>query len=195
MSKTSSSAFDAEIYYAPFATHFRDFMDSHPNTGEKTTQKAIADYLGVRPQTVSCYATGQSLPNCEQLLKIADYFGVTCDFMMTGRRVENKPVRETLGLSENTVQALKLVKEGYWEDCPAMLPVLDTLLGEKDFYTAIEKAVDVFANKHEYGDRYQQFLEWECKEFLDSFLLEFFRKNLLSIYAKNKEGELNGDDS
>jgi transcriptional regulator with XRE-family HTH domain len=189
MSKTSSSAFDEKIYYAPFATHFRDFMESHPNTKEKTTQAALAKYLGVRPQTVSCYATGQSLPNCEQLLKIADFFGVTCDFMMTGRRVENKPVRETLGLSENTVQALKLVKEGYWEDCPAMLPVLDTLLGEKDFYAAIEKAVDVFATKHEYDDRYQQFLEWQCKEFLDSFLIEFFQNNLLNIYAKNKEGD------
>jgi transcriptional regulator with XRE-family HTH domain len=187
MRKTSDVSPDK--YNAQFATHFRDFCEKHPDTGAKTTQKAIADYLGVRPQTVSCYATGESLPSCEQLLQIADFFGVTCDFMMTGRRVENAPVREILGLSENTVQAVKLIKEGYFEDCPAMLAVLDTLLGEKDFYIALEKAVNYYANKHEYNDDYQQYLEWKVAGFLESFLLEFFGKNLLNIYAMRKEGD------
>jgi transcriptional regulator with XRE-family HTH domain len=188
MAKTNNSPPDK--YDALFATHFRDFMEHHPVTNEKSTQKAIADYLGVRPQTVSCYATGESLPNCEQLLKIADFFGVTCDFMMTGRRVENKPVREMLGLSENTVQALKLVQEGYWEDCPAMLPVLDCLLGAKDFYIALEYAVNCYAGKNEYSDDYQQFIEWKTTGFLESFLLEFFRADLVRVYAKMKEGDL-----
>ena len=100
-----------EQYDALFATTLREFMDCHPNTGAKTTQKALADHLGVRPQTVAYYCNGQSLPNCEQLLEIAQFFGVTTDFLMTGRRTENKPVRDMLGLSENTVQNMKLVKD------------------------------------------------------------------------------------
>ena len=66
---------------ALFATTLRDFMEKHPDTGKKTTQKELAQFLGVRPQTVSYYCTGESLPNCEQLLKMAQFFDVTCDFL------------------------------------------------------------------------------------------------------------------
>ena len=71
MSKTNDTP-PIDKYNALFATSLRAFMDAHPDTGEKTTQKALADYLGVRPQTVSYYCTGESLPNCEQLLRIAE---------------------------------------------------------------------------------------------------------------------------
>ena len=83
---------------------------------------------------------GESLPNCEQLLKIANYFNVTADYMITGRMSENKPVRDMLGLSEQTVQNLRLVNDGYFEDSPYMLPLLDCLLSDKDFYITLERA-------------------------------------------------------
>ena len=44
-----------EQYDALFATTLRAFMDCHPATGVKTTQKALAEYLEVRPQTVAYY--------------------------------------------------------------------------------------------------------------------------------------------
>ena len=95
MSKTSETTMDK--YNALFATTLRDFMIKSPKTGVAVTQKELAAHLGVRPQTVSLYCTGESLPNCEQLLKIAEYFGVTADYMITGRMPENKPVRDMLG--------------------------------------------------------------------------------------------------
>lgn len=176
-------------YNARFAVTLRDFMEQHPDTGEKTTQKALADYLGVRPQTVSYYCTGESLPNCEQLLRIADFFGVTCDFLMTGRRTENKPVREMLGLSENTVQALKLVKEGYFEDTPHILAALDCLLGNKDFYRAMEQALKWHSTRENVTDAEKEFCEWKAARFMESFLLEFFAQNIVAVYD-----ELRGDE-
>ena len=74
-------------------------MAVHPVTHERTTQKTLADAVGVRPQTISQYAIGETQPTPTVLLKIAEYFNVTVDFLLTGRRVENKPVREMLGLS------------------------------------------------------------------------------------------------
>lgn len=50
-----------EKYNAPFAVNLRNFMDIHPVTGVKTTRKQLADYLNVRPQTVSCYCMGKSI--------------------------------------------------------------------------------------------------------------------------------------
>ena len=187
MSGTSKPVWETEMEWFP--STLRGFMARHPSTGETTTQKALADILDVRPQTLSLYCNGQTQPTPAKLLKIAEYFGVTTDFLLTGKRVENKPVREMLGLSESTVQAMKLVNEGYWEDCPAMLPVLDCLLGEKDFYAALELAVNCYAKKHEYSDDYQQFLEWKAAGFLEKFLVDFFRFDLVSIYEKMKEGD------
>jgi transcriptional regulator with XRE-family HTH domain len=182
MPKTSNVSL--EIYNARFATTLRAFMNEHPDTGERTTQKTLADYLDVRPQTVSYYCTGESLPNCEQLMKIADFFGVTADFLMTGRRTENKPVREMLGLSERTVQNMKLVKEGYFEDSPYMLDELDCLLGDKVLYISVEKALEWYERKRGAPDDMQEYCEWKAAQFMQSFLLEFFSRDLRAMHEK-----------
>jgi transcriptional regulator with XRE-family HTH domain len=186
MRKPSDSS-PIDKYNARFAATLRDFMERHPDTGEKTTQKALADYLSVRPQTVSYYCTGESLPNCEQLLRIADFFGVTCDFLMTGRRTENKPVREMLGLSELTVQNMKMIKDGYFEDTPYMLAALDGLLGEKDFYISIERAVESYRLKETAPSEMEDYFIWKAAQFMEDFLLDFFSSNITSIY-KGKRG-------
>ena len=189
MAKTTKTPPPIDKYNALLATTLREFMDRHPDTGERTTQAALAAFLGVRPQTVSLYCTGESLPNSEQLLKIAEFFGVTADFLLTGRRLENKPVRDLLGLSENTVQNMKLVKEGYFEDSPYMLAALDCLLGDKDFYLAIERAITCYRQSENVPDERAEFYEWKAAQFMESFLLDFFRRNLTSIYEQRRGNE------
>jgi len=185
MAKTNKTAIDA--YNAPFAVNLRAFMDKHPQTGEKTTQKQLAEYLGVRPQTVSCYCTGESIPNVEQLIQIKDYFGATAEYMITGKLLENMPVREMLGLSENTVQNMKLVKDGYFEDTPSILAMLDCLLGDKDFYLTLERAAKALESKEEVdSDELKEFYEWKAASNLQEYFLEFFRRDLLSMYIQNQ---------
>lgn len=186
MAKASGkTAFDR--YDGQFASALRAFMERHPDTGKQTTQKELANYLGVRPQTVSLYCTGESLPDCERLLQIAEYFNVTTDFLMTGRRVENKPVREILGLSESTVQNMKLVRDGYFEDTPEMLPMLDSLLGDKDFYLALENAGRWFQRKASVDDgEYQEYCEWKAAQYMQSYLMAFMQGNFPAIYAQKR---------
>ena len=187
MPKTSKGS-PLERYDAHFASTLREFMDCNPNTGKRTTQQDLAKYLGVRPQTVSLYCTGESLPNCDTLLKIAEYYGVSCDFLMIGKRPENIPVREMLGLSENTVQNMKLVKDGYFEDTPEMLAMLDSLLGDKDFYLSIENAVRWYKAKETApDDSAQEFCEWKATRYMQDYLLEALRRNLTAIYNEQQE--------
>jgi transcriptional regulator with XRE-family HTH domain len=188
MPKTSKIV-PLEKYDALFAMTLRRLMERHPESGVKTTQKELAQYLGTQPQTVSLYCTGESLPNCDQLLKIADYFGVTADFLITGRRVEHKPVRDLLGLSEHTVNSLSLIKEGYFETCPQMLAAVDFLLGSKEFYLAIEEALIWHEKRKGKNDDYQEFCEWKAAQMMGKFLLAFFRYNFESIYTKMRGGE------
>lgn len=188
MAKTSEINMDK--YNALFATTLRDFMMKSPKTGEPVTQKDLAAYLGVRPQTVSLYCTGESLPNCEQLLKIANYFEVTTDYMMTGRLPENRPVRDMLGLSETTVQNMRLVNDGYFEDCPYMLPMLDGLLSNKDFYLALERAADYRqAGEQVQEPELKEFYEWKATKILDDFFLDFLAYDLKAIYNERKRGD------
>lgn len=188
MAKTTKTP-PLDKYNAPLASTLREFMDRHPTTGNRTTQAELASHLGVRPQTVSLYCTGESLPNSEQLMKIAEFFGVTADFLLTGRRIENKPVRELLGLSENTVQKMKLVKDGYFEDSPYMIAALDCLLGDKDFYLAMERALSWYKQRENAPDERAEFCEWKAAQFMQDFLLDFFRRNLQSIYEQMRGDE------
>ena len=67
-----------ELYNSHFAQTLRDLMEKNG-----TTQKELADFVGVRPQTLSLYCTGETQPNVDKLLKIAEYYKVTTDFLIT----------------------------------------------------------------------------------------------------------------
>lgn len=62
----------------------RRLLAKHPLTGKKTTQKELAEYVGIRPQTVSQYICGETVPTAKNCLAIADYFGVSTDYLLIG---------------------------------------------------------------------------------------------------------------
>ena len=187
MTKSSEKSIDK--YNALFATTLREFMMKSPKTNVPVTQKELAGYLGVRPQTVSLYCTGESLPNCEQLLKIANFFGVTADYMITGRKPENKPVRDMLGLSETAVQHMRLVNDGYFADSPYMLPLLDCLLSDKDFYLTLERTAYWQQNGANADDEKREFCEWKAMQVLSSYFLDVLSKDLSAIYNERKRDD------
>ncbi len=60
---------------------------------EKLTQGYIAKHLGVVQQTYSNYERGNTEVPLEYLSKLADYYGVSIDYMM-GRTSFQKPTEE-----------------------------------------------------------------------------------------------------
>lgn len=126
-------------YDNPFAQTLRFIMEEHPHTGEKTTQKALAESIGIRPQTISLYMDGSTQPTADNLFKIAKYFDVSVDYLLTGVSSENKELHKALGLSE---RAITLIKRAHKTDrsgtCSTVVPVLDDLLSNVDFYRFLE---------------------------------------------------------
>lgn len=177
MPKSEKGLSPLEKYEQHFAATLRALME---NNG--TTQKELADFVGVRPQTLSLYCTGETQPNCDKLLKIAEYFHVTADYILTGTVIENIPVYKMLGFSESTVQNIQLVKQGYFEDTPAMLAMLDCLLSDKDFYTALEMAAHWHDEKQGAADEYQEYCEWKAAHYMQGYLLDFFKRDFAAIY-------------
>ena len=56
------------------------------------TQEQLADLLGVSRQSVSKWESGQSTPDLEKLVQLADYFQVSTDYLL-GRREYTKTAR------------------------------------------------------------------------------------------------------
>ena len=180
MAKTEKKQTSIERYEAHFAKTLRALMKEHG-----TTQKELAAFVGVRPQSLAQYYSGETTPNGEKLLKIAEYFNVTTDYLLTGTVIEDIPVREMLGLSERTVENMKLIKDGYFEDTPYMLSMLDKLLGDKDFYLALQQAATWYGRKRQIeadidGDteNESEFCEWKAAKYMEKYLLDFMRANM-----------------
>jgi transcriptional regulator with XRE-family HTH domain len=159
----------SDRYTAHFASTLRQLMES-----KGTTQKELAAFVGIRPQSLAQYCSGETQPNGDKLLKIAEYYNVTVDYLLTGTVIENIPVYEMLGFSPDTVENIKLVKDGYFEDTPGMLGMLDRLLADKDFYKALEKAARWNDEKAGKADKYQQYCEWCAAQALQDYFMYFF---------------------
>lgn len=76
---------------------------------KKENQSDVATFLGVSVQSYSAYE-GSREPKFDLVCKLADYFGVTTDYLL-GRsdvkKAENEDIAKRLGLSEKAIDILQ----------------------------------------------------------------------------------------
>ena len=65
-----------ENYSKAFPSRLRILMDDF-----SITQQTLADYIGVSRQSVSCYCDGSTYPDWETIVKIADHFEISTDWL------------------------------------------------------------------------------------------------------------------
>lgn len=66
----------ADHYNDPFPTRLRGLIEE-----KGVTQVALASLLGISRQSFSAYCDGSTQPNIEKTIKLAEYFGVTVDYL------------------------------------------------------------------------------------------------------------------
>lgn len=71
-------------------------------------QKEVAKALGISPAAYSLYEKGQREPRFDFLQKIADYFGVSIDYLMTGKETDETA---KYYLNEETAQVAQEIFE------------------------------------------------------------------------------------
>lgn len=79
---------------------------------KKISQKELADYLGVKPNQISYFCSGDRTPNTQQLIMIADFLNVSTDYLLGRTKTptidENIQVaHKTTGLSGDAVTILQ----------------------------------------------------------------------------------------
>ena len=81
------------------------------------TRRIVGDDLGITPQAVSSYCSGVSVPDIATISRIANYFGVSSDYLMglsdvKTAKTEVRAISEYTGLSAGSVEALHTMKNG-----------------------------------------------------------------------------------
>ncbi len=72
--------------------------EARKNTG--LTQGQVADRLFISTQSVSSWECGNSIPDTEKLPEIAALYGVTTDWLLSGKHPSDKVLEITAGLSD-----------------------------------------------------------------------------------------------
>lgn len=109
-------------YYSVFPERFRNLMSLN-----NVTQGTLAKIIGVKRQSISLWANGETRPDLLSLVKIAKHFNVSTDYLLGLTDVKStdratKELCDTLGLSEDIVlfllhSKLSSVFKYYKEDC------------------------------------------------------------------------------
>lgn len=77
-------------------------------TGQKMTQQALADRIGVAKSVVSYYESGERYPSYDVLVRIAHLYHTTTDYLLDMKR---ERVIDVSGLSEDDIAAVTSVVE------------------------------------------------------------------------------------
>ncbi|MGN0488377.1 MAG: helix-turn-helix domain-containing protein [Ruminococcus sp.] len=75
-------------------------------------QDDIAEILNVKRATVANYETGKRAPDYESLIRLADYYGVSCDYIIRGVKSEFAEIHRLTGLSNEAITILRDLKLG-----------------------------------------------------------------------------------
>lgn len=108
---------------------FQKLLDKHGITAYK-----LAKDTGITTATLTNWKKGRYVPKQDKLQKIADYFGVTVEYLMTGKMQENsgskltlKDERDIKSILESTEQLLQ--QDGLMFDGePASQEAIDSIL-------------------------------------------------------------------
>ena len=92
----------------PFPTALRTLMEER-----NTSQKDLADYLGKTRQAISLYCNGESSPDLETLVKIAQFFNTSTDYLLgvVSDPAPKPSAADELGLAPSIITEIKRYKE------------------------------------------------------------------------------------
>jgi transcriptional regulator with XRE-family HTH domain len=105
-----------EKYNSQFAVTLRELLEKSPRTNERTTYKALAEKLNVKQQSVSSWANGDTIADTKHLAPIAEYFGVSTDYLLgltefKKADVSEREINEKYGLFDEALNALSDMPE------------------------------------------------------------------------------------
>ena len=99
---------------------------------------ALKDYLGVSAQAINQYRLGMARPSLENLCKIAEFYGVSTDYLLgltdtPSIKEDIQAACKTTGLSEDAIYFLEAMKNIEGEKGQDIFKAINTLLSESNY--------------------------------------------------------------
>ena len=104
----------------------------------KLTQKELAQKLGIHYQLLNKYEGGYILPQPEKIVTLADFLGVSVDFLLTGRTLENSDLSDVRLLGR-----FQVLSHFQKEDQDTILRIIDAISVRSTVQGSIEKISSV----------------------------------------------------
>ena len=93
-------------------------------------RQEVADQIGISRASLEYYEKGKRKPDVDVILKLADYYGVTCDYLLRGVRSSFAEIHSTTGLSDKSIEILQnICKTRKW----GYIKMLNFLIEETEY--------------------------------------------------------------
>jgi transcriptional regulator with XRE-family HTH domain len=102
------------------------------------TQKELATKIDVRFPQLNKYECGLHTPPMEKLIKMAEVFDTTIDFLLTGDRSEQRPMHNL-----RLLERFQALEEFNAEDQEAVIKLIDAMIVKNK----VEGAINPFTQK------------------------------------------------
>lgn len=149
-------------------------------------QKELAKILGITDNTVSYYVSGKRTPNIDQIIKIANYFNISTDYLLGLTPVETnnvdlKKICEYTGLTEKSVERLRQFENGIYSAFK-VTQFINSFI-ENDCVALISRSVQVAKKLSETIEIHGAPLKFKSKDALKQYSekLQIIKKELFDL--------------
>ena len=149
--------------------------------GMGLTQVELANRLNVSDKTISKWENGGGLPEITSLLPLAKIFGVSTDYLLSGKTNSND-------IRQYKEKLLKECIEGEIINIYKLLKINDTAYIKKGFYNYPIHIIEIFYNmikKEDWKGLYKYAVDYGKRTLIECFVngkLEFLEKIIMSEY-------------
>lgn len=148
----------AEKANTPFARRLQDLIT-------KSTVLGLKERLGCSLQAINQYKQGTAFPKTENLIKIADYYGISVDYLLGRTDIPNldtnmQAVHGFTGLSAETISRIVELRDN------GKAELIDKLISNPNFSMLIKRLAELQAMTHE---SVRQIYDADSTEYMQSF--------------------------
>ena len=110
---------------------------------KKIAMAELARSIKVSRELISQYCKGNVIPKSDMLIKMAKFFDVSPEYLLTGFDASNEIEHKELSLSGTAIHLLK-------ECGPNLLNMIDEMLSDVSFYAAVARFYDTMNSAGDY---------------------------------------------
>ena len=100
----------------------------------------LASETGISQSIISHWRNGEKSPTMGNLITLADYFNVDCEYLIKGKRAKNYPISAVTGLSDKAISKLKRLKRD--NGLNMMMDALNRIIESDSFEPLLSELVE-----------------------------------------------------